>query len=232
VLAFCRQWVSSDQPTDIRGLALNKVYTLVETRPSDGYALAENIQFKLVQRVDSDGDLLDENDVYVCTGKDWLIFDHWEKLADGMVIMRDDITRIEISKQDITTKKELPGAHLTLKDADGNVIESWVSTDTPHSIEKLPAGWYELSETQAPDGYLVAESIRFEVLPTGEIQKVTMYDERKPEEPGPTPTPTPQPPAPSVPHVSSLIFFPVSSKYRTLSLIRQLLNTGLSLTYV
>ena len=204
-----RQWVSSDQPTDIRGLALNKVYTLVETRPSDGYALAENIRFKLVQRVDSDGDLLDENDVYVCTGKDWLIFDHWEKLADGMVIMRDDITRIEISKQDITTKKELPGAHLTLKDADGNVIESWVSTDTPHSIEKLPAGWYELSETQAPDGYLVAESIRFEVLPTGEIQKVTMYDERKPEEPGPTPTPTPQPPAPSVPQTGDMPWLPV-----------------------
>ena len=39
-----------------------------------------------------------------------------------MVVMRDDIIRVEISKQDITTKQELPGAHLVIKDENGNVI--------------------------------------------------------------------------------------------------------------
>lgn len=111
-----REWVSGNAPTEIRGLHLNEIYTLVETRPADGYALASNIRFKLIQRMDENGNLLHANDVYVLTGKDWLIFDHWTLIEDGMVVMRDDITRVQISKQDITTHEELPGAHLTITD--------------------------------------------------------------------------------------------------------------------
>ena len=84
-----RQWVSGDTPTEIRGLEFDTVYTLVETAAPNGYELAESIRFKLVQRKDENGDLLNEADVYVCTGKDWLIFDHWTLMEDGMVVMRD-----------------------------------------------------------------------------------------------------------------------------------------------
>lgn len=84
-----RQWVSGDTPTEIRGLQFDKIYTLVETAAPNGYEVAESIRFKLVQRKDENGDLLNEADVYVCTGKDWLIFDHWTLLEDGMVVMRD-----------------------------------------------------------------------------------------------------------------------------------------------
>ena len=84
-----RQWVSGDKPTEIRGLQFDKVYTLTETAAPSGYEIAESIKFKLQQRKDENGDLLNAADVYICTGKDWLIFDHWEKLEDGMVIMRD-----------------------------------------------------------------------------------------------------------------------------------------------
>lgn len=84
-----RQWVSGDTPTEIRGLKFDTVYTLVETAAPNGYEVAESIRFKLVQRKDENGDLLNEVDVYVCTGKDWLIFDHWTLLEDGMVVMRD-----------------------------------------------------------------------------------------------------------------------------------------------
>lgn len=84
-----RQWVSGDTPTEIRGLEFDTVYTLVETAAPNGYELAESIRLKLVQRKDENGDLLNEADVYVCTGKDWLIFDHWTLLEDGMVVMRD-----------------------------------------------------------------------------------------------------------------------------------------------
>ena len=83
------QWVSGDKPVEIRGLELNKVYTLVETIAPNGFAKAESIRFKLVQRQDEDGNLLPENDVYVCTDKDWLIFDHWTLMEDGTVVMRD-----------------------------------------------------------------------------------------------------------------------------------------------
>lgn len=84
-----RQWVSGDKPQEIRGLAFGQVYTLSEQSAPDGYTIAESIRFKLVQRKDENGDLLNAADVYVCTGKDWLIFDHWEKMEDGTVIMRD-----------------------------------------------------------------------------------------------------------------------------------------------
>lgn len=87
--AVVRQWVSGDKPVEIRGLELNKVYTLVETIAPNGFAKAESIRFKLVQRQDEDGNLLPENDVYVCTDKDWLIFDHWTLMEDGTVVMRD-----------------------------------------------------------------------------------------------------------------------------------------------
>lgn len=87
--AVVRQWVSGDKPVEIRGLELNKVYTLVETIAPNGFAKAESIRFKLVQRQDENGVLLPENDVYVCTDKDWLIFDHWTLMEDGTVVMRD-----------------------------------------------------------------------------------------------------------------------------------------------
>lgn len=87
--AVVRQWVSGDKPVEIRGLELNKVYTLVETIAPNGFAKAESIRFKLVQRQDENGVLLPENDVYVCTDKDWLIFDYWTLMEDGTVVMRD-----------------------------------------------------------------------------------------------------------------------------------------------
>lgn len=123
-----------------------------------------------------------------------------------MVVMRDDITRVEISKQDITSKDELPGAHLVLKDAEGTVVEEWVSTDKPYYIEMLPAGHYELIEECAPAGYKTAESIQFEVKPTGEVQKVVMYDERQP---APEP-PAPVPPTPSVPQTGDIRWLPAA----------------------
>lgn len=189
-----REWVSGNAPTEIRALHMNETYTLIETRPADGYALASNIEFRLVAKTDDDGKALNQVDVYVCTGKDWLIFDHWELMQDGMVVMRDDITRVQISKQDIAGHTELPGAHLTITDESGKVLYDWVSTDKPYYIEKLPAGEYTLTEVQAPNGYDKAENIVFDVLPTGELQTVTMYDRRTPETPPddtPTPTPTP-----------------------------------------
>ena len=40
--------------------------------------------------------------------------------------MVDDTTKVQISKQDITTGEELPGAKLQVIDEDGNVVEEWV----------------------------------------------------------------------------------------------------------
>ena len=172
-------WVSTDTPHRVMGLHLGDAYTLTETRPADGYALADEITFRLLQKVDEDGSNLQEAEVYYLTTKNFLLWtwDDWKLLDDATVIMKDDITKVQISKVDIATGKQLPGAELTITDKDGKEIDRWVSTDKPHYIEKLPAGDYTLTEVKAPDGYAFAENVPFTVLPTGEVQRFEMRDD-------------------------------------------------------
>lgn len=61
---------------------------------------------------------MEECEVYYLTTKNILFWkwDDWRLLDDATVIMRDDITKVQISKKDLTTKEELPGAELTLTD--------------------------------------------------------------------------------------------------------------------
>lgn len=203
-------WVSTDTPHRVTGLHFDEEYSLTEMRPADGYAVTDDIVFRLERKTDADGHELDEADVYYLKDKKklWIIpWEEWELLDDATVIMRDDITKVQISKVDIATGKELPGAELVIKDKDGNTVAQWVSEDKPHYIEKLPAGDYTLTEITAPNGYQLAESIVFTVLPTGELQTVVMKDAHIPEEtphedspsntpqptPGSTPAPTPAP---------------------------------------
>ena len=92
-------------------------------------------------------------------------------------------TQVKISKQDITTKEELPGAKLVIKDASGKEVASWVSTNTPKYIKGLEAGNYTLCETQAPDGYVLAtECVDFTVKADGSITKVVMYNTKEQKE--------------------------------------------------
>lgn len=204
-------WVSTDTPHRVTGLHFDEEYMLTEKRPADGYAVADDIVFRLERKADADGHELDEADVYYLKDKKklWIIpWEEWELLDDATVIMKDDITRVQISKVDIATGKELPGAELVIKDKDSNTVAQWVSEDKAHYIEKLPAGEYTLTEITAPNGYQLAESIAFTVLPTSELQTVVMKDARIPEEtphednpsntPQPTPNSTPVPaPAPA-----------------------------------
>ena len=100
-----------------------------------------------------------------------------------LIVMVDDTTKVRISKRDITTGEELPGATLQIIDEDGNVVEEWVSTDEAHFIEgKLIAGKeYTLRETIAPDGYEIANEIKFTVNADGSVTEVVMYDELTPK---------------------------------------------------
>ena len=67
--------------------------------------------------------------------------------------MKDDVTRVQISKMDVTNNKELAGAHLALKDASGEIILNWISTGEPKVFEgKLIAGaTYTLTEISKTD---------------------------------------------------------------------------------
>ena len=106
--------------------------------------------------------------------------------------MKDDTTKVKISKRDITTQNELPGATLQIIDEKGNIIEEWVSTNEPYFIEgKLIAGkTYTLREITAPDGYEIANDVKFTVDEKGNVTEVVMYDEHKPTPPPETPPKT------------------------------------------
>ena len=93
------------------------------------------------------------------------------------------VTKTVISKQDITTKKELPGAKLVIKDANGKEVISWTSGTTAKQITGLTAGSYTLCETAAPAGYeLYTECIKFTVKADGTVSTVIMYNAPKSKE--------------------------------------------------
>lgn len=90
----------------------------------------------------------------------------------------NEATIFEITKSDLTTGEELPGAKLEVTDQDGNVVDAWTSGTEPHIIKELEVGKeYTLTETLPADGYVTAESITFTVENTAEVQKVEMKDD-------------------------------------------------------
>ena len=203
-------WTSTKTPHTVRGLELEKAYTMTETRAPDGYAEAESIVFKLVQ----DGSE-QSNIVYVKSGDDWV------KLDDATVIMQDAPV-LDIDKTDIAGNL-LPGATLTIHDADGEAIDTWVTDYKTHHVPisddflKLSDDnkeyIYTLTEDAAPAGFEIAESVQFKVQQADESvclfvrenadaewvradkRFIQMIDEATPREdtPTPTPAPTPQP---------------------------------------
>lgn len=143
-------WISQLEPHLIKGLEVGREYTLSETIVAEGYVTADDVKFTL----------LDTGEIQ-------------------SVVMEDDYTKVEISKSDITTGTPVENAHLAILDLDGNVITSWITSDQPHRIDKLPIGTYILREEMPPEdsGYVTAEEIQFTVEDTGEIQKVDMKDD-------------------------------------------------------
>lgn len=102
------------------------------------------------------------------------------KNANASKEMSLSSNEVSISKQDVTTKNELPGAELVIKDEAGNEKYHWTSTSTPYIIHNMKPGIYTLTEIMAPEGYeLSTETITFEVKDNGETTKVVMYNKLK-----------------------------------------------------
>ena len=203
-------WTSGKTPHTVRGLELEKEYTMTETRAPDGYAEAESIVFKLVQ----DGSE-QSNMVYVKSDDDWV------KLDDTTVVMQDAPV-LDIDKTDIAGNL-LPGATLTIRDENNEVVDTWTTDYKTHRIpisddslklsDDSKEYIYTLTEDAAPAGFEIAESVQFklETVDDGislfvrenvdaewvraDKRFIQMIDEATPREetPAPTPTPTPQP---------------------------------------
>ena len=151
------EWISTKEPHVVYGLP-EGTYTLHEELPpyAEGYVSAEDMEFE----VKEDGSVT-------------------------KVEMKDTYSKVEISKTDLTTGKELEGAKLQILNKEGEVLEEWVTDGKPHLVEKLPVGEeLILREITAPEGYEIAEDVKFTLEDTMEVQKVEMKDARTPETPG------------------------------------------------
>lgn len=150
------EWTSTREPHVVYGLPEGEYVLHEELAPlEDGYVSAEDIAF--------------------------------EVRADGSVTeveMKDAYSMADIIKTDLATGKVLPGATLQILGKEGELLEEWVTDGKPHRMEKLPVGVeLTLRETTAPEGYEIAEDVRFTLKDTMEVQKVEMQDARTPEKP-------------------------------------------------
>ena len=144
------EWTTGEESFSVNGLKPGRSYRLKEVAAPDGYGYASDIIFT----VNEDG-------------------------AAEEIRMEDRPTHLIVSKQDITNKEELPGAHLQLLDSEGKVADEWVSGERPHEIRgKLRADeTYTLRETIPADGFVIADDIAFTVNHDGSINYVEMKDD-------------------------------------------------------
>ncbi|MBE6758823.1 MAG: Cna B-type domain-containing protein, partial [Ruminococcaceae bacterium] len=170
------QWVSGDEPVALIGLPVG-TYTLTELSAPYGYTVAEQIEFVIKE----------DRMVYV---------DDDQVGALNKVEMEDAPVTATISKQQVGGGSELPGAVLTVKleapeaadatlqnvtgtvefsDKTANSV-TWTSTTERNTLSALPDGIYSLTETTAPAGYEIAETMYFKV-DGGKIYNVTKTDD-------------------------------------------------------
>ena len=227
-------WTSGKVPHTVRGLELEKEYTLTEKRAPDGYAEAESIVFKLVQNGTEQ-----VNEVYEKSD------DAWVKLDDATVIMQDAPV-LDIDKTDIAGNL-LPGATLTIRDANDEVVDTWTTDYKTHRVPisdqfiklsgETKEDIYILTEDAAPAGFEIAESVQFKVQQADEtvclfVRKnadaewvradkrlIQMIDEATLREDTPTPTPAPTPqPTPAATPVSTPAPTPVITPHKVQTL--------------
>lgn len=149
------EWTTTDKPHYIEGLTVGKTYLLHEKLAPDGYAYAKDVEFVVKE------DSIEGN--------------------EQKITMYDEKNVVLITKTDLSGTKELPGAKLQLiqiVNGAEKVLEAWTSTNTEYKVtSKLEAGVnYILREIDAPDGYTLAEDVKFTVNRDGTPTRVVMKD--------------------------------------------------------
>lgn len=139
--------------TQIKGLEYQNIYALCEIDADEGFLIGEPYYFAIYyQNSASIPPLADYIDKFL---QDGTIY--YENFREGTV---------NISKVDADSGEELVGASLTVTDGNGKEIASWVTDGDAYEIivSKFETNReYTLTETKAPEGYLIATPIVFKL---------------------------------------------------------------------
>ena len=106
--------------------------------------------------------------------------DVWEEetTADTTISFYPSYGKIILIKKDATTKEALAGAKLVLKNANGEVVSEWTTTNEPYEINYLPFGEYTLEEVSAPSNYVLSkEIIHITISEDTPEQETIMYNQ-------------------------------------------------------
>ena len=101
--------------------------------------------------------------------------------VSGDCTVTDKPTEWTITKTDLTTAEPVPGAEITINDADGKeVYKDVTKEDGTIIVFKLPAGEYTFKETVAPKGYVLNETVfKFTVDEDGNVTGDNTVTDRK-----------------------------------------------------
>lgn len=186
--AVIREWVSGQVPEVFQGLKPGS-YTLEERKAPDGSVYFEGVtgrdgtvRFKkpgsgsyVFQETKApDGYYLNRNVYQFVVGIDG-------KTAGEDTVPDYKKTTVIISKEDVTTSEELPGAEIVITDKDGNEVFKGTSDENGKVYFEVPApGEYHFRETVAPKGYELNETVfSFTVFEDGSILGDCTITDRK-----------------------------------------------------
>lgn len=168
-------WVSDGtvKTWDILSFTPGCTYTLTELSAPQGYAYADPITFTI-------------------GAADHKIYIDGQEAANRTVYIKDGKLALTVSKQATGGSSELAGAKFEILDESGTVVTTFTTEEAATSVDTSSltapaAGYLEyiLHEVTAPDGYELADDIRFAYDRDGKLYLVTeengtkIYTEKK-----------------------------------------------------
>lgn len=148
-------WTSTEEKHLVeQKFIVGRTYVLTEKRPAEGYVTADSVEFT----VEDTGEI-------------------------QSVKMEDETTKIRLIKLAGDTGEGLRGAKFEVYDSEGKKVLAFTSKEDGYDITgKLAVGeTYTFKEVEAPKGYKLAKAVKYTIKDTGELQKVSVTDERQPK---------------------------------------------------